>query len=120
MCFGEEKMPELMAAETLSSRQVRPANGAFRATLAFSGDAPAVLSEALSSLEPVAQSIARLASRPSWQPEVVAKLCRLARLPVGWDSYQGQPLRLETGMFALLMLSSVMRKDTPMPHIIPV
>jgi hypothetical protein len=53
---------------------------------------------------------------PPWQNEVV----RLLQLPNGWDSYNGRPLRHDTGMFTLQLLNSVLLPSTSAPYIVPV
>ena len=63
-------------------------------------------------------------TRPSggdrkWQVEVLTPLLRFVHNPVGWDSYQGQPLRWDAGLFALSVLNTVMRQRTPIPHVVP-
>jgi hypothetical protein len=57
---------------------------------------------------------------PPWQNSVVNTLCRFLELPVGWDSYNGRPLRHDTGMFTLQLLNSVLLASTPAPHIVPI
>jgi hypothetical protein len=59
-------------------------------------------------------------SKPAWEREIVATLCRYLELPPNWDSYGGRPLRLDTGMFALQVLSSIMSESIPVPSIVPV
>jgi hypothetical protein len=58
--------------------------------------------------------------KPAWEREIVATLCRYLELPPNWDSYGGKPLRLDTGMFALQILSSIMSESIPMPSIVPI
>jgi hypothetical protein len=57
---------------------------------------------------------------PAWEKEVVAALCRFLELPKGWDSYGGKPLRHDTGMFALQVLSDVISEAVPSPFVVPV
>ena len=57
---------------------------------------------------------------PPWQSDVVNSLCRFLELPVGWDGYNGRPLRHDTGMFTLQLLSNVLLASTPTPHIVPI
>jgi hypothetical protein len=57
---------------------------------------------------------------PSWQNDIVHTLCRLLELPNGWDSYNGRPLRHDTGMFTLQLLNSVLLASTPAPYIVPI
>jgi hypothetical protein len=57
---------------------------------------------------------------PAWEKEIVAALCRFLELPKGWDSYGGKPLRHDTGMFALQVLSDVMSESVPSPFVVPV
>lgn len=58
--------------------------------------------------------------KPAWEKEVVSALCRFLELPEGWDSYGGKPLRHDTGMFALQVLSDVMSESVPSPFVVPV
>lgn len=58
--------------------------------------------------------------KSAWEREVLSVICRYTELPQGWDSYNGKPLRLDTGMFALQVLSSVMTEGTPVPSMVPV
>jgi hypothetical protein len=58
--------------------------------------------------------------KPAWEREIVATLCRYLELPPNWDSYGGKPLRHDTGMFALQVLSSIMSESVPVPSIVPV
>jgi hypothetical protein len=55
----------------------------------------------------------------SWHQEIVDTLCRYLTLPAGWDSYNGKPLRHDTGMFALQVLNAVLGPSIPAPHIVP-
>lgn len=55
-----------------------------------------------------------------WQNDVVNSLCRFLELPNGWDSYNGRPLRHDTGMFTLQLLNSVLVAPTPTPQLVPV
>lgn len=57
---------------------------------------------------------------PPWQNDVVNSLCRFLELPNGWDSYNGRPLRHDTGMFTLQLLNSVLSASTPAPYIVPI
>ena len=57
---------------------------------------------------------------PAWERELVATLCRYLDLPPNWDSYGGKPLRHDTGMFALQVLSSIMNESIPVPSIVPI
>ena len=59
-------------------------------------------------------------TKQSWEKEIVSALCRLVEQPHGWDSYQGKPLNLDTGMFALKVLSSVMTEGIPLPSVVPI
>ena len=55
-----------------------------------------------------------------WTSAIVSRLCELLALNEGWDGYQGQPLKHETGMFALQILNDVMSGSTPIPQAVPV
>jgi hypothetical protein len=59
-------------------------------------------------------------ARPIWEREIVAALLRFISFPQDWDSYDGMPLRHDTGMFALQVLSGVMNDAIPLPSIVPV
>ncbi len=56
----------------------------------------------------------------TWHPEVVETLCRYVRLPVGWDGYNGKPLRHDTFGFALQLLNQHLGPSIPTPSIVPV
>jgi hypothetical protein len=53
------------------------------------------------------------------ESEIKPQLEEFVRYPEGWDSYQASPLRTDTANFALNVLSTIMQKQTPMPHVIP-
>ena len=57
---------------------------------------------------------------PRWAGAVVPTVCQLVDLPAGWDTYGGQPLKLETGMFALKILNGIMSPRLPVPHVVPI
>lgn len=57
--------------------------------------------------------------KAAWERELVATLCRYLELPSNWDSYGGKPLRHDTGMFALQVLSRIMNESIPLPSIVP-
>jgi hypothetical protein len=57
--------------------------------------------------------------KPAWEKEVVATLCRFLDLDEGWDTYGGRPLRYDTGMFAVQILSNIMDESIPPPSIVP-
>lgn len=56
----------------------------------------------------------------NWQKPILDKLIDFLKLPLGWDSYKGVPLRYDTGMFGLQILGDVMTARTPLPEVIPV
>jgi hypothetical protein len=58
--------------------------------------------------------------KPAWERDVVAALCQYLDLPPNWDSYGGMPLRYDTGMFALHVLSSIMNESIPVPSVVPI
>jgi hypothetical protein len=73
--------------------------------------------------ESASAAVVNLNSRrgtPAWEREIVSTLCRYLELPTGWDSYGGRPLRYDTGMFALQVLSSIMTESIPLPSVVPV
>jgi hypothetical protein len=54
-----------------------------------------------------------------WMRSVFPAVQEFLRLPRGWDSYNGSPLKLDTGMFALQLLYDVMTPRTPVPLVAP-
>jgi hypothetical protein len=58
-------------------------------------------------------------SSPQWRTEVLRQLFEFVTLPEGWDSYGGRPLRPDAGSFALYVLNTIMRSQTPRPHVVP-
>jgi hypothetical protein len=54
-----------------------------------------------------------------WMRSVFPAIQEFLRLPKGWDSYKGVPLKLDTGMFALQLLYDVMTPQTPVPLVAP-
>lgn len=57
---------------------------------------------------------------PEWQQSVTKRLEELVdRLPYGWDGYDGRPVGFLNAYFALSMLNSICRPDTPPPQIVP-
>jgi hypothetical protein len=73
--------------------------------------------------QPAANTVVSLDAwrvKPEWEREVVAALVRYTQLSEGWDSYGGKPLRSDTGMFALQVLSGVMSQFIPTPSVVPV
>jgi hypothetical protein len=54
-----------------------------------------------------------------WHRIAVEKLTAYTQLKLGWDTYHGQPLRSETGYFAMAVLSAVMTSEMPIPQIVP-
>lgn len=51
--------------------------------------------------------------------QTAKKLVELLELPGGWNSYNAKPITRENVSFALSLLAEVMRKNTPMPHVVP-
>ena len=56
---------------------------------------------------------------PNWHRDALSKVISLVELPENWDGYGSEPLRHDTAMFALQVLSAVMQPRTPMPEIVP-
>ena len=54
-----------------------------------------------------------------WISSVLPAIDEFIRLPQGWDSYSGKPLKLDTGMFALQLLYDVMNPRVPVPLVAP-
>src|SRR5205823_7779264 len=50
---------------------------------------------------------------------ILPTICQFLDLPIGWDGYAGQPLKLETGMFALKVLNGIMTSQVPVPDVVP-
>lgn len=55
----------------------------------------------------------------SWTNVVKARLDELARLPVGWDGYAGQPVSFNVANFALQLLNNICLGDEAAPDIVP-
>jgi hypothetical protein len=53
------------------------------------------------------------------EAEIQPQLTELTQYPVGWDSYGAPPLREDTAIFAMFVLNSVMRLQTPLPQVVP-
>lgn len=61
-----------------------------------------------------------ITDRPSiWREHVVNRLNHLCSLPSGWDGYSAGPVNFNAAHFALRVLESVCRYDTPQPSIVP-
>jgi hypothetical protein len=54
-----------------------------------------------------------------WEREVLKRLASYTRLEQGWDSYQAQPVSMDTAFFAMLILESIMMSRTPVPQVVP-
>ena len=54
-----------------------------------------------------------------WVGSVFPSIQEFLRLPKGWDTYNGVPLKLDTGMFALQILYDVMNPRVPVPLVAP-
>jgi hypothetical protein len=73
---------------------------------------------AVVSMEP-ARRARRVNDLSRWVGSVLPSIREFLELPKGWDSYQGQPLRHETGMFALQILYDLMSPRLPIPQVVP-
>jgi hypothetical protein len=51
--------------------------------------------------------------------EIAPLLSEFTRYSVGWDSYKAPPLRRDTAGFALSVLNSIMKTQTPLPQVAP-
>lgn len=54
-----------------------------------------------------------------WSTTVLREVCGLLDLKSNWDTYGAAPIKRETAMFAIQMLQSVMREQTPTPSVVP-
>lgn len=61
----------------------------------------------------------RVPLREGWQAKVEAKLSKLTRLQRGWDGYDAAPPSILVTAFAMSVLNSVMKPNTPAPSIVP-
>ena len=57
---------------------------------------------------------------PQWQKEAIIALCRLASLPMGWDSYGSPPPSDRALHIAERLVTAINLEDLPVPYIIPV
>jgi len=55
---------------------------------------------------------------PRWD-EFLEKLCKLAELPKGWDSYGSDPISPSCIQKAIEVLPKLVNENTPMPSIVP-
>ena len=71
--------------------------------------------------EPIDEPKVRITEpdRNSWWDQVIERLQDLVSLEIGWDGYQGEPVRFENAAFALRVLEAICFDDTPTPHIVP-
>jgi len=53
------------------------------------------------------------------EDKIQPQLKEFTQYSVGWDSYNALPLRHDTAAFALSVLNSVMKSQTPLPHVAP-
>jgi hypothetical protein len=44
---------------------------------------------------------------------------KFAQYPEGWDSYNALPVRADTAAFALTVLNSILKLQTPLPQAVP-
>jgi len=54
-----------------------------------------------------------------WQARVEMRLSKLTRLRQGWDGYDAAPPNISVTAFAMSVLHSVMKPETPAPSIVP-
>ena len=52
-------------------------------------------------------------------PEIAQALNSLLALPMNWDSYGASPINSECVSYALQLLRSTMKADTPAPAVVP-
>jgi hypothetical protein len=53
------------------------------------------------------------------ETEIRRRLEKLTQYPFGWNSYSAPPLRQDTADFALHVLKTIMKRETPFPQIVP-
>ncbi len=51
--------------------------------------------------------------------DAVHRLIELLELPGGWNSYNAKPISKENVAFAVGLLAHLMRRGTPVPHVVP-
>jgi hypothetical protein len=108
-------------ARTLADRDVQTRGDTSAGTVATIGaefeQGPRVVS-----LESVRQPRGQARSNTDlqrWVGSVLPAIDEFLRLPEGWDTYNGQPLKLDTGMFALQLLYDVMNPRASVPLVAP-
>ncbi len=53
------------------------------------------------------------------ESEITPLLKEFTQYPTGWDSYDAPPLSTDTANFALSVLNSIMKSQTPLPQVAP-
>jgi hypothetical protein len=105
------------AARTLSDKDVLTRGDTSAETVATLGaefeDGPAFVSLEAARRGKINNDLQR------WMGSVFPCVQEFLRLPRGWDSYNGAPLKLDTGMFALQLLYDVMNPRVPVPLVAP-
>lgn len=56
---------------------------------------------------------------PKWREPVERQCLDLVRLPENWDLHGGRPIDRDTVVFAVDMLTRVLRPSTPPPYLVP-
>jgi hypothetical protein len=108
-------------SQTLSERDLQPSENisADAATASdFTADATNVVVN-IEQYRKARRTRETIRETPDWPGSVIVSVCEFLDLPNGWDTYKGQPLRPETGMFALKILNDVMHTRVPIPQLFP-
>lgn len=112
-------MPDDNAAQSLSERDIALFSNQTPSVTTSGGSQTTSAVGKLFRFEAFQRAYGRGEATSVWQSQVLPKICQYLDLPKGWDSYNGQPLKSETGMFVLKILNSVMTPQTPIPQVIP-
>jgi len=108
-------MPIANNAKMLSELEVSDASSSSQTTATTTANsAPLVI------LDAFRVKYGRQGGPRGWEDQIVPKICRLLDLSPGWDSYKGEPLKLDAGRFAIKILNDIMGPRTPIPQVVPV
>ena len=80
------------------------------------------ISEAIAKPERIARSSTPVLSNfpePNWLDSVAHQITNIIELSEGWDGFRAGPIRRDVIDFAIHVLSEIMSRNTPAPHITP-